>query len=71
MLVICQYYLEITMARKGVAILREINMVKASDVPDALKVQMLRELNDELAKLYAPGDAAKQQELPLDAAKKK
>lgn len=56
---------EFQMARKGVAILREIAMVKASDVADAVKVQMLRELNDELAKLYAPGPASTQVEIPF------
>lgn len=42
------------MARKGVAILREIALVKASDTAPAVKVAMLKELNDELAALYAP-----------------
>lgn len=52
------------MARKGVAILREMALVNGSSVPDAMKTAMLRELHDELAMLYAPYD--RQQELSLE-----
>ncbi len=52
------------MARKGVAILREIAMVKAAEVDRGVKARMLAELNDELAELYKPVTGA-QGELPL------
>lgn len=51
--------------RKGVAILREIAMVKTADIDQATRIAMLRELNDELAELYKPRADA-QQKLPLE-----
>lgn len=54
------------MARKGIAILREINMVKASEMTPGIKARMLHELTEELAALYAPADAEKQLKLPVD-----
>lgn len=53
------------MARKGVAILREIAMVKSSLPDGAIKVAMLKELNDELSSLYAFKGA--QGVLPLES----
>lgn len=40
------------MARNGVAILREIAMVKASSVTDTIKAKMLAGLNAELDEMY-------------------